>query len=74
MRIEGLSDVGDRGPRGHLWAEPSVSHLRSLMRWAFENPTQARVIPAIDHGRLFCLLILLFVVGQRGSIRHVKAH
>lgn len=31
------------GPfEGHLWAEPSVTHLRSLMRHVFTNPLEAK--------------------------------
>merc|ERR1712216_227516 len=43
LRIEGLSEV-DEGPKGHRWAEPSVTHLRSLMRWVLDNPVEAKLI------------------------------
>lgn len=43
LKIDGLSEV-DEGPKGHKWAEPSLSHLRSLMRWVIENPDEAKAI------------------------------
>lgn len=43
LRIEGLSEV-DEGPKGHRWADPSVTHLRFLMRWATENQAEAKLI------------------------------
>jgi len=43
LRIEGLRQVDD-GLIGHRWAEPSVTHLRSLMRWVVENPAEAKLI------------------------------
>jgi len=45
LGIEGLS-AAEGAPPGHLWADPSVSHLRSLMRWAFENPSKAKALGA----------------------------
>ena len=27
---------------GHLWAKPSLSELRRLMRWCVENPSEAK--------------------------------
>lgn len=44
LKIEGLREVGEHGPKGHKWAEPSVTHLRSLMRWVVEHPDEAKLI------------------------------
>jgi len=30
------------GTSGHLWAEPSIDHLRQLMRHIYENPEEAK--------------------------------
>jgi len=43
LKIDGLSEV-DEGPKGHKWAEPSMTHLRSLMRWVVENPAEAKAV------------------------------
>eukprot|EP00928_Gymnodinium_smaydae_P036538 TRINITY_DN25522_c0_g1_i2.p1 TRINITY_DN25522_c0_g1~~TRINITY_DN25522_c0_g1_i2.p1 ORF type:complete len:475 (-),score=99.38 TRINITY_DN25522_c0_g1_i2:39-1463(-) len=45
LPIDGLSDVVD-GPAGHRWAEPSVSELRRLMRWAAEHREDAAAVGA----------------------------
>jgi len=37
-----VDSCGDRGWEGHLWADPSVTHLRRLMRHVFEHPDEAR--------------------------------
>jgi len=44
LRIDGLRDVGEHGPQGHKWAEPSVDHLRWLMRWAVEHREEAKAL------------------------------
>lgn len=44
LRIDGLSKIYEGGPQGHYWAEPSVAHLRSLMRWVVENHEEAKLI------------------------------
>mmetsp|Transcript_4227 Transcript_4227/g.9680 ORF Transcript_4227/g.9680 Transcript_4227/m.9680 type:complete len:509 (-) Transcript_4227:102-1628(-) len=49
LNIDGLTDVehGTLGwGEGHRWAEPSVTHLQKLMRWAVEHPGQARDLGA----------------------------
>lgn len=33
-------------PRGSVWAEPSISHAATLMRWVYENPENARELGA----------------------------
>lgn len=43
LKIDGLSEV-DEGPKGHKWAEPSLTHLQYLMRWVTENPSEAKEI------------------------------
>lgn len=42
--IEGLvpASVEEEVFAGHLWAQPSVDHLRQLMRRVFSNPAEAR--------------------------------
>jgi len=45
LRIDGLREVTKgNGPEGHRWAQPSTSHLRSLMRWCAEHPSEARAV------------------------------
>ncbi|CAK0788600.1 unnamed protein product [Prorocentrum cordatum] len=45
LRIDGLREVAKgNGPEGHRWAQPSTSHLRSLMRWCAEHPSEARAV------------------------------
>ena len=42
-----LIDVGGDGPfRSHRWANPSISHLRRLMRWVHDHPAAARAVGA----------------------------
>ena len=41
LAIDGLSAIADGPFQGHLWADPSVSHLRQLLRGVFEDPTAA---------------------------------
>lgn len=43
--IEGLApaSVGEETFAGHLWAEPSVEHLRQLMREVYSHPTGTRM-------------------------------
>lgn len=44
LRTDGLESVGEHGPAGHQWAVPSVTHLRSLMRWVTENRDEAKAL------------------------------
>ncbi|CAK0843915.1 unnamed protein product [Prorocentrum cordatum] len=47
LRIDGLVDVEEgQGPAGHRWAQPSVAHLRGLMRWAAEHRAEAAALGA----------------------------
>mmetsp|Transcript_6481 Transcript_6481/g.15898 ORF Transcript_6481/g.15898 Transcript_6481/m.15898 type:complete len:131 (+) Transcript_6481:251-643(+) len=42
IQVDGLVPVEQGAFKGHLWAEPSRTHLRSIMRWVWENPEEAR--------------------------------
>eukprot|EP00927_Polykrikos_kofoidii_P061787 TRINITY_DN56617_c0_g1_i1.p1 TRINITY_DN56617_c0_g1~~TRINITY_DN56617_c0_g1_i1.p1 ORF type:complete len:466 (-),score=57.42 TRINITY_DN56617_c0_g1_i1:214-1539(-) len=42
LRIAGLQGGGEGIPEAHLWAEPSVPHLKQLMRWAVDHREEAR--------------------------------
>mmetsp|Transcript_33849 Transcript_33849/g.106953 ORF Transcript_33849/g.106953 Transcript_33849/m.106953 type:complete len:116 (-) Transcript_33849:92-439(-) len=42
LRYDGLAPIPDGAFRGHLMAEPSVEHLRALMRRVVANPEEAR--------------------------------
>mmetsp|Transcript_81412 Transcript_81412/g.226310 ORF Transcript_81412/g.226310 Transcript_81412/m.226310 type:complete len:116 (-) Transcript_81412:294-641(-) len=45
LRIDGLEPVEPgSAPEGHLWAMPSVPHLRELMRWVVDHREEARRI------------------------------
>lgn len=45
LRVKELREVEEgNGPKGHRWAEPSVEHLRELMRWAVEHRAEAQEI------------------------------
>ena len=41
LRIDGLVEIQDGPFKGHRWAEPSVSHLRELLRSIVERPDEA---------------------------------
>lgn len=45
LRIDGLSKVTE-GQTSHFWADPSVAHLRELMRWCVEHREEAADIGA----------------------------
>lgn len=42
LRFDGLSPLPGDNEKEHLYANPSVSHLRQLMRWLAENRMEAR--------------------------------
>ena len=42
LPIDGLVTIPDGPFRGHQWANPSVAHLRRLMRHVVEHPDEAR--------------------------------
>lgn len=46
LQIDGLIPAVAKCPYydGFRWAQPSYEHLRSLLRWVYENQTQAREI------------------------------
>ena len=47
IRVKGVVRIPEAGVReapfyrGHRWAEPSVEHLRHLMRHVYEHPEEA---------------------------------
>merc|ERR1719174_204771 len=41
LRIDGLSVIPDGPFAGHRWAEPSVKHLRELLRRVVDHPHEA---------------------------------
>eukprot|EP00250_Pteridium_aquilinum_P035272 c9051_g1_i1 orf=136-1608(-) len=42
LHVDDLVEVQEGPFKGHLWAEPSVAHLRSLMRLVFTHPSEAK--------------------------------
>lgn len=48
LRIDGVRELSEEDAgdnlRGHRWAEPSISHLKQLMRWAYTHPAEARAL------------------------------
>lgn len=45
LGIDGLEPVEEgQGPKGHLWAVPSMKLLRGLMRWVLDHKEEARRI------------------------------
>eukprot|EP00238_Polyblepharides_amylifera_P011874 CAMPEP_0196591410 /NCGR_PEP_ID=MMETSP1081-20130531/69530_1 /TAXON_ID=36882 /ORGANISM="Pyramimonas amylifera, Strain CCMP720" /LENGTH=414 /DNA_ID=CAMNT_0041914765 /DNA_START=201 /DNA_END=1445 /DNA_ORIENTATION=+ len=42
LQYEGLVEVKEGAFKGHLWAEPSEDHLRTLMRHLTEHPAEAK--------------------------------
>lgn len=43
LPVDGLS-LAEGVPEGHHWADPSIDHLRSLMRWSAEHREEAKSI------------------------------
>ena len=43
-------------PRGCTWAEPSVEHAASLMRWVYENREEAATIAKVGQATVAALL------------------
>jgi len=41
LKIDGLTEITFGAFKGHMWAKPSVSHLRELMRRVVEHPEEA---------------------------------
>ena len=41
IKIDSLVPVKSGAFKGHLWAQPSVAHLRQLLRRVVENPEEA---------------------------------
>lgn len=53
IRVEKLVPaVGDAAFRGLHWAQPSISHLRALMRRVYENREEAAARGAAARGRM----------------------
>jgi glycosyltransferase involved in cell wall biosynthesis len=51
-------------PKGFLWAEPSIEHAASLMRWVFDHPAEARALG--ERGRAHAWEVLaLEAYGRR---------
>jgi glycosyltransferase involved in cell wall biosynthesis len=47
IRVEGFVEAaGSEFPQGSVWAQPSLSHLREIMRWLYDDPERGRVIGA----------------------------
>merc|ERR1712107_637807 len=47
LKIDGLVDVPEgNAPKGHRWAQPSVKHLRELMRWSMGHRDEASALGA----------------------------
>ena len=44
LNVESL--IPAEGWKGHLWAKPSIKHLRELLRWAQENRAELKAIGA----------------------------
>ena len=43
LAIDGLESVEDKGAfEGHMWAAPSVQHLKQLMSHVFQNCKEAQ--------------------------------
>ena len=43
LAIDGLESVEDKGAfEGHMWAAPSVQHLKQLMSHVFQNRKEAQ--------------------------------
>lgn len=43
LNIEGMDEIESGAFKSHKWARPSVTHLRQLMRYVFENQQEARL-------------------------------
>lgn len=76
LAIDGLVPVSV-GPfrKHHRWAEPSVSHLRMLLRHAAENPSEAAVKGARareDVVRRFSLMKVGGIVADRIALIEAK--
>ncbi|KAF1794779.1 Glycosyl transferase, family 1 [Phytophthora cactorum] len=41
LKIDGLIEITDGAFRGHMWADPSVEHLKELLLWIKEHPKDA---------------------------------
>eukprot|EP00940_MAST-03C_sp_MAST-3C-sp2_P000097 g97.t1 len=44
IAVEKLVRRDPSDSEGHMWAEPSIDHLRSLMRWCVENRDEAEAL------------------------------
>merc|ERR1711871_1588204 len=42
LSFNGLEEITEGAFRGHMWASPSVDHLRQLMRYVMEHPDLAK--------------------------------
>jgi len=42
IKVEELITIQNGAFKGHRWAQPSVNHLRKLMRLVFSNPIEAK--------------------------------
>uniref|UniRef100_A0A7S0H1M3 A-kinase anchor protein 7-like phosphoesterase domain-containing protein n=1 Tax=Amorphochlora amoebiformis TaxID=1561963 RepID=A0A7S0H1M3_9EUKA len=68
LKINSLVSVKNGPFRGHKWADPSVSHLRELMRHVFEHPGEAKkkgLQARKDMEENYCMECLNRVVGKR---------
>lgn len=41
-RIVAIEDDHGPYPKGYTWAEPSIEHAATLMRWVFDHPNEAK--------------------------------
>jgi hypothetical protein len=47
IKVEDLVEISSGAFKGHRWAQPSVAHLRALMRQVYSNPTEARSVGSV---------------------------
>jgi len=68
LRIDGLVAIKDGPFKGHEWANPSIEHLRELLRHVVENPEEARekgIKARQDMENKYCMECLNRVIIKR---------
>ena len=68
LKISGLVEIEDGPFQGHKWAEPSVDHLRQLMRHVQANREEAKAkgkVARKDMLEKYCMKCLNAQVGRR---------
>ena len=74
LKYDGLVPVKEGAFKGHLWAEPSETHLRHLLRHVFGNRTDAQTrgrAARADMTRLYAPHIMGGIVA--GHLKRIEA-